>query len=273
MVDGQAGRNQRVYRGRLLTMRTLLILLLSSVSALAQPVFPPAFWAPAQAAASGITADMWQTFELASLTTGELDAHDNIGTGTWTITDASSKLSLSTSGESNTLHKVNGTSDTGTNGLARDWTGGIAAIVYYEPAAAHDTATMAFWYKSASPTTFKSTYICRVGSVQMIGVKFARDGGNPYFKLIGTGTTDGSATMAAATWYWISLKAVRNSTCTLKIYSGAGVLLDTITGTAANNTGNRFYLGDASGGSDVATSDYFDDFVLDWTSAANPLGP
>lgn len=35
-------------------MRTLLILLLSSVAALAQPVFPPAFWAPVTTAGGGV---------------------------------------------------------------------------------------------------------------------------------------------------------------------------------------------------------------------------
>lgn len=90
--------------------------------------------------------------------------------------------------------------------------------------------------------------------------------------------TDGaSITIAYATWYWISVSAVRNGTCNVRVYDTSGSLV----GTSSRNPGIThnwasfdFGRADQHG---VATSysghGLFDNLIMDFTDASDPLGP
>jgi hypothetical protein len=100
------------------------------------------------AAPASFACDTWQSFEFASITTGNLNGSDhNAGLDGWAITDASNVLSVATSGEKATLSSPQGTADTGTNGLAYDFTTGNLGSVRQVFTTAVSNVSFGCWVK------------------------------------------------------------------------------------------------------------------------------
>lgn len=234
----------------------------------------------AAAGGSNITADLWQTFENATLNATNLDATDNCATGTWTVTDASSKLSVIGGAESATVSTVNSTADTGTLGLSYSLSGGAVAYLDYAPATAKNDITVGFWYTTATPAGWDAGptfFVCwddANGSALL--VRDERDGGDSTRQLtFVSGTTVKFTTgITNATKYWISVRFVRNGTGKISIYNSSGVQQGSTTDITCNNYEvTRMFFGSGITITTQAQSVYFDDIVMNWTAPSNIIGP
>lgn len=226
----------------------------------------------------GFTADMWQTFEFSAaagaVTAVLLDGTDNITGGTWVVTDTGSKLSTSASGEQAMVSQVNSTTDTGTLGLARSLSGGTAASVQYQFAAAKTTFSIGFWLKTVALGSFSTGYEVlnikdntgAVGNADGVGQLRNQGDGHQQIEYHG----GGDFVITEGTIYWITVQWVKNATSTIKIYSTAGSLLHTGTWTGFNGDAVCFNLfGDTA---NHAVTAYVDDVVVNFTGTF-PLGP
>ena len=225
---------------------------------------------------ANIVADFWQTFEFATLTTGNLDANDNIGTGTWTITDAGSSLSISTSGSQHTTSTVNGTADTGTRGMAINCTAAATARIEYDSATTHSDLTMSCWYFTPTIGNFDSDEFMGILGGSSHYASFGQGGGTTtrYIQWLAAGS--GTITVTAGQWYWVTMQLSQAGTCSLSVYNASGTQVgSTITKAATGIAMDQFVWGailapSASGASPTA---YLDNCVIDWTHNTFPLGP
>lgn len=217
-----------------------------------------------------MVAGLWQTFEFATVTVGNLAANDNNASAVWTIVGTTPTTSAT--GERATISTVNSTADTGTLGLAVDNnTGGslkLDLLTY------PTTQSVGFWVKTA-PTNGTYNPIYSLGETGGEGssicyVRCTNTAGTLSFTLTGS-TTSAGVTVSSGTFYWLTLKIVKTGTCLLRVYDTTGSLVgseQSVTG----NTFNSFYHGIGGGGTSIGTT-YYDDLVIDYATAAFPFGP
>lgn len=260
-------------------MKSLAILLLSGIFCVAQPVLPSAFWAPANAVAgytpTNIACDLWYDMEMTAVSTAQLDLHDH-GTGTSAIVDASSKLSLSTSGENHTIDLPQNTADSGTNGLSVDTTTGAAAFIQ-STIAASDSVSEAAWIKAPSFGADAANIVMVVtdsGSTTRANITWRRSGGNYDFRCNASGVAQSIGSgLTADAWYWITLKYVKSGTCSFAVFNSSGAQVG-VTRTDADTSASQITkcrIGNIS--AVTGGVEYFDDWLIDKTSAVFPLGP
>jgi hypothetical protein len=89
----------------------------------------------------------------------------------------------------------------------------------------------------------------------------------------GSGLTTRDVVVTAGTWYWISLKFVRNGECRIAVYDAAHAEVQAdmaMTGTAANYATNDVNIGCCTSDA-ISGQAYYDTILIDNTSAAHPL--
>lgn len=224
---------------------------------------------------TNIACDLWYDMEMTAVSTAQLDLHDH-GTGTSAIVDASSKLSLSASGENHTIDLPQNTADSGTNGLSVDTTTGAAAFIQ-STIAAVDSVSIAAWVKAPSFGADAATIIMVVtdaGSTTRSQIGWRRSGGNYDFRCAASGANQSIGSgLTADAWYWITLKYIKSGTCSFAVFNSTGAQVG-VTRTDTDSSATQITkcrIGNITaitGG--VA---YFDDFLIDKTSAQFPLGP
>ncbi len=230
---------------------------------------------------SNIIADLWQTFENAVLSGGNLSSTDHNGTGTWTVTDASSKLTVVSAGQETMISTVGGVTDTGTLGLAYSLVGGAVAYVDYAPTSAKTDLVIGFWYKTATPASFDAgpTAISFFNDAQgdMLRMIDRRDGGSGVRELgfISSTTVNMTVGITDATWYWISVRFIQGGTGQIAIFNTSGIQQGVTTAiTCFNFNVTRLKFGHA--GSVItsqAQNTYYDNIVMNWTSPTDIIGP
>lgn len=233
------------------------------------------------AASSSIIADLWQTFENATLSGSNLATTDHNGTGTWTVTDASSKLSVVSAGQQTMISTVNGITDTGTLGLAYSLSGGAVAYVDYAPTSAQTDMVVGFWYKTATPASFDAgpTAISFFNDAQgdMLRMIDRKDAGSNVRELgfISSTTVNMTTGIADATWYWISVRFTQNGTGQIAVFNTSGVQQGATTAiTCFNFNITRVKFGQC--GNVITTQSqttYIDNIVMNWTAPTNTIGP
>lgn len=239
------------------------------------------FWKVA--ASSGISADYWQwfggtsgtssTFSITTLANGD---HTS-GAWTYSITDTSSLLSFNTSGQKNTVSKVNGVSDTGTYGLA--WAGkatGAASYFQGNPSSTYGTTTFGFWFYFPGQTV-QLTDINLVWFYNLIRIGCtvsAVDVPQIYWDFPGSDSSPVIIPTSAA-WYWVTGKLIPGATSTLQVYNASGSLVGTDTITSNAGTWSNLLVGDSNGSSwSLGLTAYFDNIVIETTAPGSlPLGP
>jgi hypothetical protein len=212
-------------------------------------------------ACTNITVDLWQN----------LDATDflsNMPSG-WSKVDASNKLTMSTSGELSTLSCPGSVADTGTRGLAYDATGGAIARLLYT--SDHGTTSFGFWFKTGVHSTWYNAFILNIESTVVITYGCGASCPNGYIYIYGgTGT---AVSVADNTWYWVTVKFVKNGASLMRVYDTTGsqvgneMSIDT-----PDSVWTKAYFGIGDNLNDTSTL-YFDDIMMDWTNAVFPLGP
>jgi len=113
----------------------------------------------------GIAADLWQDFELDTLTGGNLAGTDHIADGTWSIVDTETKFSTSTSGQKAFTSQINSTTDTGTRGLAKAIDSTTAASIQYTWAAALGATPCSYSLWIKTPTTLTAEVVFEIFQV------------------------------------------------------------------------------------------------------------
>lgn len=181
-------------------------------------------WIPpmVSGATTNLTANTWQSFEFATLTTGNLSGSDHNGANTWTITDASSLFTAAvTSAQHNMISTVNTVADTGTRGLSWTWSAAATSFLQCQLNTAPGSSPGSFGFWFFIPTTsadFSGTKIFTAYNVGAIFIR--RNGGTLYINgdagLTGVNPTDNA-------WYWITAQFQQSSTCTIRVYNASGV--------------------------------------------------
>jgi hypothetical protein len=232
-----------------------------------------------------ITVDLWQTFEGTAITQAQLEANDNCADGTWAVTDASSKLSRSATGEFATLEAINTVADTGTYGLAVDVNAlNAAAYIDYIPASDKTDVSIGFWFKApaAQIGTYNENDLLVVKSVtaqEGLYVKVANENADNLFVYLYNTTDLYSAsyvTIAGDTWYWCTVRTTKNGTNYLRIYNASGTQVGSEVSSPErfNENFHRFIFGSFIGIDHTNAGVYYlDDIILDWANATFPLGP
>lgn len=240
--------------------------------------------------AGNLTVDVWQDFDFVTLNTTNLDADDHYApTGAWTISNAASLLTTSTSGEQLLKGTINTLSDSGgTRGIAYDCnvSANPGYVDFAIPATQH-VVSFGFWIQF--PAAFVGTFTEHDVYVMptTLGTR------NYYVKL--TDANQGSIklfnqidgysaaiNLSAATWYWVTgLYDDANAATGMKVsvYDTSGVIVgaEKTRTTAADLGVIDAQIGSligASGGTTLFAGNlYWDDYLLDYTNHVYPLGP
>ena len=261
-------------------MKTLLLFLLSCGSLFAQlNISNPFYVAPilkAASAASGITADLWQTFE-GGVDTNNLALNDNNSLGLWTTND--SALLFSSSTESSGLDglTINGSTDAGhTKSAKRTYNSATNSYITFDLQTANSRATLdfAFWFK------WQGTF----GSNRRI-VKCSGTGGGShprvdivystkYVQFTSATITNGVA-LASNTWYKIVGQYSSNATCRAKVLDSAGSQVGVEISETGHNSNPRYFIlsSDNIETIEANCTFFWDNVVLKWSSSSYPLIP
>lgn len=238
---------------------------------------------------TNFNADLWFDAEFTAAagaaTTGQLEAHDHFApTGITTISDATSLLSTSTSGQQTCINNPQSTVDTGANGMAINMNFGAAFPFWqWQPASMGSTISVACWIKNVPAiTSGNDIYFMELndgGSNPCLQFR-VRNSSGTLQALIWVGGTFTTVTLTAGQSYAFEGIFVTSGTCKASVYnsSGAAMTLDTggtvytTTDTTAH-TPSYFRLGaNDRTGTQVATF-YLDNFMAKWTGSPQfPLG-
>lgn len=225
-------------------------------------------------AASGITADLWQTFESTNPDTNSLSGSDNTALGLWTTNGT---LMLSTGAEFPVGATVNGGSDSAhTNGFIRSFSSSGQTNIQYDIGSANTKANLSIrfnWKFTGNPGVSHRIF----GAAATSGSDYPRldlHYSSRFFFFSGNANTNGTI-LTADTWYRFHISYNQNATCYARAYTTNGVLVGSeVTETAPNSPWRYFNLGHYnSETADGATVFYWDDVIIDWTTATYPLGP
>lgn len=220
-----------------------------------------------------LTVDFWEDFEFATLNTASLAANDHNAGGTWSLTDASTLLSTHASGQKATISTINGSATTGSYGLKRDGSASTAAAyAQYQFAIAPDTTAVSygFWYYIPSSGGDYSAEIAYFYNV--VGVRARNIAG--VYSIRWDDSTGIITVPAADAWYWVTAKVTRNATCYLRVYDSTGVQVGSETTFAGRNNSQAYLMiGNINAATATTGIAYWDNVVVDYTTATFPLGP
>ncbi len=222
---------------------------------------------------SDITAATWQTFDFSTLSNANLLANDHNGTGSWTVTDGGTVLSMSTSGPQALVSTVNGSSTAGgTYGLAMAYTGTLACQAQYNPASSYGSNATSFCGAIITTAMTLDADVELAYWYNVAHLKYRKSGSTYSFLISGTGDS-GTITITAGTAYILSLLVQQNATCKLRVYTTAGVQVGSeVTCTGSNSALSNPIFGETN--THVANTGTF--YYSNWcinTSGTYPLGP
>lgn len=241
--------------------------------------------------AGNLTVDMWQDFDFTgTIDAATLEAHDHYATTpAWTVSNASSLLSMSTSGERLLQGTINTLSDSGgTNGIAYNCNVSVnpGYVDFTIPGTQH-VVSFGFWFQF--PAAFVGTFtehdifvIPTTLGTRQYYVKLG-DANQGFIRLFNQIDSYSAAiNLSAATWYWITgLYDDGNAASGMKVrvYDTSGVLVgaEKTRTTAADLGAIDAQIGSligASGGTTLFAGNlYWDDLLVDYTNHVYPLGP
>jgi hypothetical protein len=271
------------------------LLLITAIFALALPTMAQNWIigsSPSPAPASNGTnfnADLWFDAEFdaaaGAATTAQLEASDHFApTGITSISDTTSLLSTSSSGQQTCINKPQSTADTGTRGMAINMNMGSAFPFWqWAPASMGSTISVACWIKNV-PAVTSGNDIYFAELLDSIGnncIQFrVRNSGGTLQALIWVGGSSTTVTITAGQSYCFNAIFTTSATCKGMVInsSGAAMTLDTggttftTTDTGAF-TPHHFRLGAPDRtGTQVATF-CVDNFMAKWTGTPQfPLG-
>jgi len=223
-----------------------------------------------------ITVDLWSPMETASPDATTLKAAATggaVASSSWLCTGSQA---TSTSAERATISTVNTVADTGTYGYRGNHN--TPNRVRIDLNTYPTTQSTGFWYQCTVLDNNTYTQVAGLGeseapSAVIALVRVENNGGTYTIFLSHSGGNSGTITISAATFYWVTVKYIQNGTCSISVFNTSGSQVGS-TQTLAGQNKSPFYhnfgcLTSLSGSGD----DYIDDYVIDKTTAAFPLGP
>lgn len=149
------------------------------------------------------------------------------------------------------------------------------AWVVWVPATSKNSLSLGFWYKTGQYASWAGDRnICIPYSGSYGNLIIAREGvsAGDNTRRISFSVSSGAITVSDNTWYWITMKFVKNGTSSLAVYNTSGTQVgSTLTGTAPNSDADYVVFGGYGVSSTTAT--YFDEIYIDYADATFPLGP
>jgi hypothetical protein len=140
--------------------------------------------------------------------------------------------------------------------------------------------SVGFWFKTPSAFgTYNLGTIAQIhgtGTIVKLIYSSASGGSGRYFTLVGTTSVDTVKTdFAEGTWYWVTLKGAKTATSSLAIYDSSGNAVTNGTASVTGSTEDIYYVSIGMDESPTTATSvcYFDDVVIDWSTATFPLGP
>jgi hypothetical protein len=283
---------------KILTMKNLVLLftllastvfagvtglgLSSPASVAAARLVPPAV----ASATPNMTSDFWQKFEFDSsagaMTTSQLGTDSGKSSSSYTITDASSIISTSSSDQVTLLSTVGGVTDTGTRGLNLLLTSGAIGKVTYAFTQT-DTVTVGMFYHTSTPANFDGgpqfLFLKSVAlgedTLYISDIKDAGDNTREF--LVRTNGTSYKITgISNNTTYWICVNYIRNSaSSSVTVRTAAGALVGTTSITTPNSPVDIIWFGNLSvitGQSGINA--YIDNIVMKFSgTSSSDYGP
>lgn len=228
-------------------------------------------------AASNITANLWCTMETATPTGSGLSSvsSGSLAAGT-TFTSAGTAVTTAAGAQQALVSTVNTSATTGSLGLAghHDTPGWCR----FELASATATQSVCFTLKVTSLSSGTFTVPTGWGesvtlTEQICYLRVENNAGTYTIFLKNSGGSSSTVTISANTFYILSVKVVSNSTCSLNVYSTAGVQQgSTVTLAGINKSFFYHFLGCLTSDS-TAGDDYIDNYCINTATAPFPFGP
>lgn len=229
---------------------------------------------------SGITVDLWQDFEIASLSNANLNGSDhNAGFSGWNYTDASARMSISASAQQTAPHQINSTTDTGANGLASDTTTGHleARYIYANIAKGAAAVSVGVWIKmpaSIGTGIGQQPLFFMYGGGSVVAQMSIGTSGTTPVAFIEAASASSGITLALNNWYWFTTNFQQNSTCSLAVYNTSSVQVgSTVTTPGRNDTSSLVVLGNFNPYTGYNCTWFYDNLVIDYTNHTFPIVP
>jgi hypothetical protein len=150
------------------------------------------------------------------------------------------------------------------------------AYVDYTFTPAKSSFSMGMWFKSGTYAAWAGDrWIIDVhndAQGNLIIVKEGNSAGDDSRRVMWTVDGDVVA-IADATWYWITLKFVKNGTSTCAVYNTSGTQIGSTMSFSTTPDFDCNTLQIITYGTETSTAVYYDDVYIDWTNAVFPLGP
>lgn len=219
--------------------------------------------------------NLWYDFEQDGVAASDFDAHDH-GNGSVTVVDTAGSLRISTSGEQSSW--PGGVVESGTRGLAVTLTNGVDAYFNSGFAApGYSNISVGFWmYAKSYPSNDSMTVFSMVNTngSTVIGVSWSRSSGNNTIGFQNSYSAT-NISISADGWYWITAGYARSNLCSFAVYHLDGTQ---VSSTVSLTDVQGYYissvkLGAVNSPDNNATTLYWDDLMIDYSTATFPLGP
>jgi hypothetical protein len=198
----------------------------------------------------------WQDFEFDTLSQANLEARDHasgINALTWNLSGTTSRLTTSTAASRTAPHPINFQTDTGTRGLVNDLTQTAQANLAAVVTASSSQRAFGFYMRLAqgltSGTTARVAFAGSSATSIVCAVDAQNTAGQHEILLRSAAASNNVSSViniAPDTWYWVTVLAHRNNTCTLRVFNadtGAELSGSGVTCTGSNNNIDRFAIG------------------------------
>lgn len=238
---------------------------------------------------SNLSADVWLDCEMATFDNAGCQANDHYndgGTNPWTTVNGHG--SMSASGQKTVAGTINNAADAGTKGLAIDcnFLGGGTYTNFNLHASFGGPGYKAavscgFWFQM--PTAFRGAFkecdLFRfrnpLGDHEPL-IKALDDGsGKIFLHTVDESYSPTDIVIATSTWYWATMKYTQSGNAQMRVYDTTGAQVGSEQTRLANaQPCSTFDFGNISGATGAfAGNMYLDNLLIDWTTAAYPLGP
>lgn len=226
---------------------------------------------------SGITVDLWQTFEGTTPDTNSLSANDGTSLGLWLTNDTAGLITFVQDDKSLGGLLVNGTTDTGhTNAMQRTSGSASAASVAFDLQTANSKPawSIRYWWKYqgtfGANRRLNKVFGTASGAFPRLDITY----NTKYVQFSGLVNSNASA-LASNTWYLITAKYTSNGTCYARAYDTNLVQVgQEITDTGHNSNPRYLHVpSDAVETTESTVKFFYDDIMIDWTDATYPLLP
>ena len=145
----------------------------------------------------------------------------------------------------------------------------------YDIGSDRDAVSIGFWYRT--PTSLKGTawstfFFVNDGSNAIVtSINIAGNNGKPVLRLFDGKTHTKGPGVSLNKWYWIALKAVRNGSCTLRVYDAARRQLGELKKKGLDVPCRAVQFSKSAAAYGDGVYECFDDFTADWTGVKYPL--